>query len=159
MKNITKSALHIIIAVVSLIAVSIPAYAARTQTVWTTSGAGGVDVIPYVRVDKKALFVDFEHSDFDSIDYIYYNLNYDTDEPESKRGVEGTIYPRVTDITAYYEGRPYIRRELVFGTCSQGVCDYYRNPKSMKLTVNTKFFSGKVVEHTEVIGISDDQLK
>jgi len=159
MKNIRQIITSAAVSATLLAAVALPALAARTQTTWTASATGGVDVIPYVRVDKKALFIDFEHSNFDLIDYVYYNLNYETDEAETKRGVEGTFFPRITEVTAYYEGRPYIRRELVFGTCSQGACDYYSGPRTMRLTVTTKFLSGKVVENTKIIGISDDQLK
>lgn len=142
----------------------------RTQTIWTTSGTGGVDVIPYVRVDKKAVFVDFEADSFDNIDYVYYNMVYETDEPESKRGVEGTFFPAVTKIFSYYNGRPYYRTGemgvkgeagggLVLGTCSRQVCTYYKNPKSLKLTVTTKYKTGKVLDHTKVITIADDQFK
>lgn len=138
-----------------------PAFAAspRTYSTWTTSNAGGVTVIPYVRVDKKGMFVDFEAANFKNIDSIYYNLNIDTDEPESLRGVEGTFWPRGIAISGYYKNKPYYRRELTFGTCSRDTCTYYRNPHNLKLTVTTKFLTGKLKEHTQVITIPDAQLK
>jgi hypothetical protein len=129
----------------------------RTQTIWTTSGEG-VDLIPYVRVDKKALFVDFEANNFNNIEYIYYNLNYDTDEPGRIRGVKGSFVPSTLGADGFYNGRPYYRRELILGVCSGVICTYHKNPRNVKLTANTKMLSGKVDQYTQVLSIPDDQF-
>lgn len=134
------------------------AVAKRTQTIWTMSGEG-LNVIPYVRVDKKALLVDFEDKDFKNIEYIYYNLNYDSDESRTKRGIEGSFIPSLTKPSGHYEGRPYYRIELVLGTCSQNVCTYHGNPRNVKLTVNTKMLSGKIEQYTQVLTIPDNQFE
>lgn len=91
----------------------------------------------YVRSDQKAFFVDFYVDSTGSSTAYYYNLNYDTDEGGTVRGFEGTFTPTGTTITGYDGGRPYVRRELVLGTCSKSVCKYDHNPRSFKLTVKT----------------------
>ena len=70
-----------ILAIFFLILLSSPASAVflRTQTFWIASSKDGVDVIPYVRADKKVLFVDFEDKDFSNIKYIYY-ARYNTNK-------------------------------------------------------------------------------
>ena len=146
-----------------LVLLAPPAFAAppRTTTVWTTSTQDGVGVIPYVRVDKKALFVDFEGFDTGAlagnIEYIYYNLNYTNKNTGVAGGVEGSFLATKDQIYGSYGGKNYARRELVFGTCSKNVCDYHK-PKDVKLTVNTKLKTGKIAQYTRVIKISDDQF-
>lgn len=160
MKRLSKITSIFISSVFILAMVALPVMAAvRTQTVWTVTGStGGLVVIPYVRIDDKAFFIDFEHDDFDNVDYVSYNLNYDTDEEAVKRGVEGLFYPQITQPSGNYDGNDYIRRELVLGTCSRNECDYYSNPRNATLTVNTKLLEGKILDHTQVISIPNDQF-
>lgn len=131
----------------------------RTSTTWTTVGKDGVDIIPYVRSDKKALWVDFESANFKNIDYVYYNLNYDTDEQDTKRGIEGSFNPNLSEISAYYKNKPYFRKLLMLGVCSANACVYHNNPRSVTLTVNTKMKSGKISQYTRVLSIPDSQFK
>src|SRR3989344_1504115 len=90
----------------------------RTTAVWTVSDAKGINVIPYVRVDKKALFVDFDHFTA-NMDYIYYNLNYVDKNTGMKGGVEGSFLTNPLSIYGNYGGFDYVRREFLFGTCSK----------------------------------------
>lgn len=115
-----------------------------TKTGWTITGSGEVDVIPYTRSDKHALFLDFEATTFSNITSIYYNLNYDTDNDATLRGGQGTLYPvsNKPSGTDASTGKLYIRREVVFGTCSNGVCNYETNPRNFRLTVTTTDTSG-----------------
>lgn len=128
----------------------------RTTTVWTVSNATGINVIPYVRVDKKALFVDFDHFTA-SMDYIYYNLNYIDKNTGMKGGVEGSFLTTPVPVYGNYGGFDYARRELLFGTCSKKVC-VYNNPKSVTLTVNTHFSTGQIAQYTKVLSFGDDQF-
>jgi len=132
----------------------------RTFTKWSAifEAEKGVDVIPYVKADKHGIFVDFEDKDFNDIEYVYYNLNYDTNEKAMKRGVEGSFVPSMLSPTAHYKGNPYYRVELVLGTCSQGVCNYHKGVRNVKLTVNTKMKSGAVEQYTKVLNFSDSQF-
>ncbi|KKU91834.1 MAG: hypothetical protein UY21_C0009G0025 [Microgenomates group bacterium GW2011_GWA1_48_10] len=135
------------------------AYAAgppRTTTVWTVDDTKGINVIPYVRVDKKALFVDFDHFTSD-MDYIYYNLNYVNKNTGVKGGVEGSFLTSPLPKFGNYGGFDYARRELVYGTCSKNVCNYH-SPKTVTLTVNTHFSKGTVAQYTKVLTFNDDQF-
>jgi hypothetical protein len=128
----------------------------RTTTVWTVSNADGINVIPYVRVDKRALFVDFDHFTA-NMDYIYYNLNYVDKNTGIKGGVEGSFLTNPVPVYGNYGGFDYARRELLFGTCSKNDCNYNK-PKSVTLTVNTHFSTGQIVQYTKVLSFSDDQF-
>lgn len=127
----------------------------RTQTIWMSSGTGGADVIPYLNGNKQLMFVDFSSKDFGNIDYVYFNLTYNADSLGNvgvKRGLEGSFAP-------YYEtknsfgGVAYIRKQLLFGTCSSNVCTYDPNVRNIKLTVNTKMHSGQVAQYTKVLTV------
>lgn len=127
----------------------------RTGTVWTTSGTQGVKVIPYIRSDRNALFVDFESSNnFNNVQYIYFNLQYNADTLGNigvLRGVEGSFIPSQLMPYPTYMGNPYIRKQIYFGTCSGTVCTYDPNVRNVKLTVNTKYASGPVDQYTQVL--------
>ena len=159
--NLSVAIYKITVALIGLFLIStifaLPSLAQRTQTVFTASGQG-VTVIPYVRADKNAMFVDFEHANFNNIEYIYFNLNYDSDEPETKRGVEGSFIPTQTEVSGHYNNKPYYRYELIFGTCSKDVCTYDDGVRDVKLTVNTKFLTGQVDQHTQVLTFPQDQF-
>lgn len=127
----------------------------RTQTIWMSSGSGGVDIVPYLNGNKQLMFVDFSSKDFGNIDYVYFNLTYKSDVLGNvgvKRGLEGSFAP-------YYEtkkdfgGVPYIRKQLLFGTCSKNDCTYDPNVRDIKITVNTKMHSGQVAQYTKVLTV------
>lgn len=127
----------------------------RTQTIWSqVSGDGGVNVIPYIW-SKRAMAVDFESKDWDNIEYVYFNLNYNTTDEGTKRGVEGSFIPYyIQNEFKDYKGVPYFRKEFNFGTCSKNVCKWDSNPRDIKITVNTNMKSGKVDQYTRVISIT-----
>ena len=127
----------------------------RTSTYWTSTNNDGVDVTPYVRVDKKALFVDFEN--FDNVAYVYYNLNYINKQNGVKGGVEGSFSHDARLYSGSFNGKNYIRREIIFGSCSSQNCVYH-SPKNVILTVNTKMLEGQIDQYTKVLSIPDDQF-
>ena len=151
-----KKVVGLFLALSALLTPTVALAAQRTTTVWTSSDATGINVIPYVRVDKKALFVDFDHFTSD-MDYIYYNLNYLNKGTNVKGGVEGSFITNPLAIYGNFGGFDYARRELVFGTCSKNVCTYNK-PKSVTLTVNTHFSKGQVAQYTKVLSFPDDQF-
>ncbi len=157
MKKVVTSILLGFLAAVVFSAPGVASAAApRTTTVWTSSATTGINVIPYVRVDKKALFVDFDHFASD-MDYIYYNLNYVDKITNVKGGVEGSFITNPLAVFGNFGGFDYVRRQLLFGTCSQGTCTY-NSPKTVTLTVNTHFAKGQVVQYTKVLSFLDDQF-
>lgn len=126
----------------------------RTNTHYTSEGRGGVNVIPYIRPDKKALFIDFENFTND-IDHIYYNLTYKQKWSNTLGGVEGSFFPKNTAWTGSYQGRSYIRKEILFGTCSNKSCVLH-NVKDVVLTVKTYLKSGKTAQYTRVVKFPND---
>jgi hypothetical protein len=135
------------------------AIAARTATPWVTTGEDGVGVIPYLWSDAtgtRIMFVDFESKNFDKVEYVYYNLEYDTSEQHTKRGVEGSFMPYKSSPDGEFEGVPYYRKRLDMGTCSGIDCVYFNNPTNVKLTVNTNMLDGQVDQYTKVISFPND---
>lgn len=130
--------------------------AQRTSTLSTLKGTGGVDVISYVRSDKRALFLDFENFP-KNVDHIYYNINYDQKDASVKGGIEGHFFPQTLAYSGEYNGKKYIRREFIFGTCSKNDCVYHK-PKNVTVTVRTNVKGAKVVEYTKVLSIPDSQF-
>ena len=112
-----------------------------TQYVESTKSAD-IQIYPYLSGDKKRILLDFQSKNLDKMEYIYYNLNYDTDMPETIRGVEGKFIPEKKDFK-YFSGIPYVRRELIIGTCSGKVCHYDANPRKFNFTVKSKLKNAK----------------
>lgn len=95
----------------------------------TVGGGVGAIISPKLRGDRLALIVNF--SGLLKVNSLSYALSYDTNG--IPQGVVGTIAPTY-DTT---------QRELLFGTCSAGVCRYHSNLTNMKLTVTSNLKSGK----------------
>lgn len=108
--------------------------ASGKKTVSSYSGAGiaTVNVSPRLRADRKALLVYFNGlTNATSISYtLIYNQN------GQDEGAGGSITPDSTSAS----------RELLFGTCSHGVCRYHSNIKNMKFEVVAELKSGKTIK-------------
>lgn len=63
---------------------------------------------------------------------VFYTLSYQSDGVD--QGVAGTIDASMGN---------NLTRELLFGTCSSGVCRYHQNLADMKLEVTSELASGK----------------
>lgn len=92
-------------------------------------GGVGVIISPKLRSDRLALIVGF--GGLLRANSVSYTLSYNANG--IPQGVAGTIRP-TQDST---------KRELLFGTCSAGVCRYHTNIKGMKLVVTSYLKSGK----------------
>lgn len=92
--------------------------------------SSGVAVSVKLRADRKALYIYFNN--LRSAKNVTYTLVYQTNGKDE--GVSGSI-----DSSA---GNSPMR-ELLFGTCSSGVCRYHSRITSMKLEVITALPSGK----------------
>lgn len=90
----------------------------------------GVLASPRLRSDRKALLVTFNN--LQKVKNVTYTLMYQTDGKDE--GVSGSI-----DSSAGNS----LSRELLFGTCSSGVCRYHANISNMKLEILTELPSGK----------------
>ena len=95
-----------------------------------TTFSGGIGTAVRLRSDRKALNVNF--SNLLKVTNVTYTLIYQTNGKDE--GVSGTIDSSVGNSAA---------RELLFGTCSHGVCRYHQNLSKMKLEIVSLYSSGK----------------
>ena len=84
------------------------------------------------RPDRKALLLTI--SNMGNVDSVSYQLTYLADG--TSQGVMGEIDLSLESAAT---------RELLFGTCSAGVCTYHTNISNMKLTVSSHLTSGVTV--------------
>jgi len=87
-------------------------------------------ISPKLRRDRLALILTL--SNLQKVNNITYTLMYQTNGKDE--GVSGTI-----DSSA----GPSATRELLFGTCSAGVCRYHPNITDMKLEIVSELPNGK----------------
>ena len=96
----------------------------------STGVSSGVVVSPRLRSDRKALNVFFNN--LNKAKNVTYTLIYQTGGKDE--GISGSIESSSGNSTT---------RELLFGTCSAGVCRYHANISNMKLEIITELPSGK----------------
>ncbi len=90
----------------------------------------GLIVSPKLRRDRLALILNL--SNLQKVNNVTYTLMYQTNGKDE--GVSGTIDSSAgTSVT----------RELLFGTCSAGVCRYHPNITNMKLEIVSELPNGK----------------
>lgn len=85
-----------------------------------------------LRRDRKALLVTV--SGMKNCSFVSYQLTYSANG--LPQGVMGKIDPKV---------EPTATRELLFGTCSAGVCTYHTNIANMRLLISSHLKSGLTV--------------
>lgn len=95
----------------------------------TPSGRIGVSV--KFRGDRRAIIVNF--SSLSNASNVSYTLSYST--RGTTQGAGGSINPTTTGSSA--------SRELLFGTCSHGVCRYDSGITNAKLVVTYTLTNGK----------------
>jgi hypothetical protein len=104
------------------------AVSARRLPFLTKTVPSSVAISPKLRSDRLALIVNF--SNLTSASSLTYNLSYNSNG--IAQGVGGTIKPTSASVS----------RELLFGTCSSGVCRYHTNITDMRFVVTTSLKSG-----------------
>jgi|GEM_PF-476829 len=82
-----------------------------------------------LRSDRRAINVNFIN--LGNVKQVNYSLIYTANGIE--QGVGGTIAP---------SGEPSAQRELLFATCSKGICTYHYNITNMRFIVTTTLPSG-----------------
>jgi len=104
----------------------------RFRSKGTSRGAvySGLIVSPRLRSDRKALLVTFNN--LQKVKNATYTLMYQTDGKDE--GVSGSV-----DSSSGNS----LSRELLFGTCSSGVCRYHANISNMRFEILTELPSGK----------------
>ena len=92
----------------------------------------GITTTVRLRSDRRALIVSFDNLTIaKSINYV---LTYTTNGID--QGFEGSVSPTLSAPQT---------REIVFGTCSAGICRYDTKIKNAKFTVTTTLASGKKI--------------
>ena len=92
--------------------------------------ASGAFVSPRMRADRRAIVVTF--GNLKSVKSVSYALIYQTES--SQEGASGSIDSSVGNSAT---------RELLFGTCSSGVCRYHTGIKNARLEITTFLKNGK----------------
>lgn len=107
-----------------------PVLAKKSLFKQTSPGTSGNSVIisPKLRSDRLALIVNF--SNLLTAKSVSYSLTYNSQGVA--QGIAGSIKPE-TNVSS---------RELLFGTCSSGVCRYHTNLTNMRFVVTIKSKSG-----------------
>jgi len=111
-----------------------PAHAVRTRTRKPKSAGTyvpqGVRTSVRFRADRLGLFLTF--SNFDNIESGHYELLYEASGITQAAG--GTILIGDTDT-----------KELLFATCSHGVCNFHENIQNARLSIISKLKNGQTV--------------
>ncbi|OGK08649.1 hypothetical protein A2767_00790 [Candidatus Roizmanbacteria bacterium RIFCSPHIGHO2_01_FULL_35_10] len=102
----------------------------RSSPKKSTGISSGVAVSPRLRSDRKAINVNFNN--LNKAKSVTYTLIYQTNGRDE--GIRGSIDSSAGNSTT---------RELLFGTCSSGVCRYHANISSMRLEIETALLNGK----------------
>lgn len=97
------------------------------------SGSAGISigVYPRLRSDRRALIISF--SNLQNAKSVSYSLRYDTNTQQE--GAIGSVNLS-TGLSSETE-------ELLFGTCSKGVCTYHAGIKNAHLEISYTLKSGK----------------
>ncbi|OGK16402.1 hypothetical protein A2774_03020 [Candidatus Roizmanbacteria bacterium RIFCSPHIGHO2_01_FULL_39_12c] len=92
--------------------------------------SGGIGSNVRLRGDRQAIIVNFNN--LSKASNVMYTLIYQTNGKDE--GVSGSLDSSTGNSVA---------RELLFGTCSHGVCRYHANITNMRLEILTTYKSGK----------------
>lgn len=111
---------------------TVPQAKAATASGPVASTTKGVAVSVKFRSDRKAIVATF--TSLSKASRVDYTLSYNT--RGTTQGATGSIVPPV--------GEPAVR-EIIFGTCSHGVCRYDSGITNGQFTVTTYLTSGKKV--------------
>lgn len=100
----------------------------------TIKNVGGTTIIvtPKLRADKKAITVNFLN--LQNASAVSYSLVYKQGPNGQQEGAGGALV---------LNGQLTDKAELLFGTCSAGVCRYHSNIKDARLEVSYTSKSGK----------------
>ena len=101
----------------------------KKSTVKYTS-VGGIPAAVSYRPDRLGLNLSFRN--FTGLESVYYSFTYNTNG--MVQGIGGKV-------TA--SNNPTVARELLFGTCSRGVCRYHYNLSDARLVLTAKYNNGR----------------
>lgn len=104
-----------------------------STTVRRIASGGGISIPAVVRYrgDKQGIYLYF--SNFNGFDSVSYSFTYTSNG--IPQGAGGTITNN---------NNPSAQRELLFGTCSSGVCTYHHNLTNARMVLTAHFSTGRV---------------
>ena len=105
----------------------------------TAAATRGVTVSVKFRGDRQAIVASF--SNINTFTSVAYSLSYTTNG--IPQGVAGTILP----------GSNTAVREIIFGTCSNGICRYDRNITNARFVVITTLKNGTKISKTFILRV------
>jgi hypothetical protein len=108
----------------------LPRYQSSGKAPAKVAAPSGVAVSPRLRGDRRALEISF--SNLSKANNVSYVLTYQTNGMD--QGAQGSVSSSSGNSTS---------REVLFGTCSSGVCTYHANITNMKLEVTVELANGK----------------
>lgn len=108
----------------------LPRFSSKKSTSVGGRAYSSVGISVRLRSDRRALNVYF--SNLSKAKGVTYTLIYQTNGKDE--GVSGSVDSSQGDSSA---------REILFGTCSNGVCVYHQNLSNMRFEVMTELLSGK----------------
>ncbi len=114
---------------------TVPQARAATSTGKVVSASKGVTTSVKFRSDRRAVVATF--SNLSVASNVTYSLSYDS--KGMTQGAGGSLKGDAGDTTT---------RELLFGTCSSGVCRYDSGITNAKLVITTTLKTGKKVVRT-----------
>lgn len=143
-----KFFLALIVSLLLFSLVSTLSWAAKTRpprgstsgTTVTRTYSRGINASISFRPDRLGLIINF--SGFTSnIESVTYTLTYNANG--IPQGAMGTVTPETASE----------QREVLFGTCSHGVCRYHTNITNARLVIDTKLTSGLTIRKPYRINI------
>lgn len=103
---------------------------AKAKTGTKVVAGAGIAISPRIRADRRALLVNF--GNLANASSVSYTLVYE--QNGQQEGAGGSVDPSLGNSAS---------RELLFGTCSSGVCRYHSGIRNARLEVTTGLKSGK----------------
>ncbi|MFC1790356.1 hypothetical protein ACFLZP_02635 [Patescibacteria group bacterium] len=97
----------------------------------TSSSTRGVKTSVKFRPDRLGLLVNF--GSFGNVVSVTYTLSYTSNGVS--QGAMGVVKPESAGS----------QREILFGTCSSGVCRWHDNVRNARLVIDSKLSSGKII--------------
>lgn len=108
------------------------AKSAGKTTVKSSGGGSTIGVYPRLRADRRAILVGF--ANLQNAKSVAYSLVYAQGPSGQQEGAGGGLV---------LGGKSNDTAELLFGTCSSGVCRYHTNIKDARLEVSYTSTTGK----------------
>lgn len=125
-----------IIVAIAILSIPLSTFAAKKfvpkKITRARTSAGSIPTVVRYRGDRQGILLSLLN--FNGLESVSYSFTYDTNG--NPQGAGGTV-------TAL--NNPTAQRELLFGTCSSGVCRYHYNLSNARLVLTAKTTNGRTI--------------